>query len=101
MLYGGQEAGVQCTCWSVSTTAPQGRAKMASDKIEIAARVNANLDMITRRRLPVGAEVLPQGGVHFRVWARRCQRVSVILEEDPSPGAAEQTMRLRPEPNGY
>jgi hypothetical protein len=23
------------------------------------------------RRLPVGAEVLPAGGVHFRVWASR------------------------------
>ena len=32
------------------------------------------------RRLPVGAEVLPQGGVHFRVWAPRRKSVKVIIE---------------------
>ncbi|MDT7808981.1 MAG: maltooligosyltrehalose trehalohydrolase [Acidobacteriota bacterium] len=32
------------------------------------------------RRLPVGAEVLPGGGVHFRVWAPRRKRVEVIFE---------------------
>src|SRR5687768_8296193 len=31
------------------------------------------------RRLPIGAAVLPQGGVHFRVWAPRCQQVEVVL----------------------
>ena len=35
------------------------------------------------RRLPVGAEVLPAGGVHFRVWASRCQRVEVLFEGGP------------------
>jgi maltooligosyltrehalose trehalohydrolase len=32
------------------------------------------------RRLPVGAEVLPEGGVHFRVWAPRRRRVAIIFE---------------------
>ena len=32
------------------------------------------------RRVPVGAEVLASGGVHFRVWAPRCTRVEVVLE---------------------
>lgn len=31
------------------------------------------------RRLPVGAEVLPEGGVHFRVWAPERQAVEVVL----------------------
>ncbi len=35
------------------------------------------------RRLPVGAEVQPAGGVHFRVWAPRRKRVEVLL--DPLP----------------
>jgi len=35
------------------------------------------------RRLPVGAEVLPAGGVHFRVWASRRLRVEVLLEGGP------------------
>jgi maltooligosyltrehalose trehalohydrolase len=32
------------------------------------------------RRLPVGAEALPGGGVHFRVWAPRRRRVEVVFE---------------------
>ena len=31
------------------------------------------------RRLPVGAEVLPVRGVHFRVWAPRCRTVTVVF----------------------
>jgi maltooligosyltrehalose trehalohydrolase len=33
-----------------------------------------------RRRLPVGAEPLAAGGVHFRVWAPQRQTVEVVLE---------------------
>ncbi|MFL5342990.1 MAG: malto-oligosyltrehalose trehalohydrolase [Gemmataceae bacterium] len=32
------------------------------------------------RRYPIGAEVLPQGGAHFRVWAPKRQRVDVVLD---------------------
>jgi maltooligosyltrehalose trehalohydrolase len=35
------------------------------------------------RRLPVGAEVRPEGGVHFRVWAPMHNRVRVQLELGP------------------
>lgn len=34
------------------------------------------------RRFPVGPEVLPAGGTHFRVWAPSCRRVEVIIESD-------------------
>ncbi len=47
------------------------------------------------RRLPAGAEALPGGGVHFRVWAPRRRRVEVVFEEG---GAA---VGLRPEDGGY
>jgi maltooligosyltrehalose trehalohydrolase len=33
------------------------------------------------RRLPVGAEVQPQGGAHFRVYAPKWRRVEVVLED--------------------
>lgn len=33
-----------------------------------------------QRRLPVGAEPQPQGGVHFRVWAPRRNRVEVLMD---------------------
>jgi maltooligosyltrehalose trehalohydrolase len=55
------------------------------------------------RRLPVGAEVLPKGGVHFRVWAPRYKKAEVILESGkdfPSAGIP-LTMELTPERNGY
>jgi maltooligosyltrehalose trehalohydrolase len=46
------------------------------------------------RRLPIGAEPQPEGGVHFRVWAPACLDISVELE-DLTPVA------LAPEPQGY
>jgi maltooligosyltrehalose trehalohydrolase len=46
------------------------------------------------RRYPIGAEVLPSGGVHFRVWAPKRHQVEVVLEDGSShPLAAE--------PGGY
>ncbi len=50
------------------------------------------------RRLPIGAEVQPGGGVHFRVWAPRRHQVGVIL--DPG-GARESAAPLTPEGSGY
>jgi maltooligosyltrehalose trehalohydrolase len=46
------------------------------------------------RRLPVGAEVQPNGGVHFRVWAPVRRRVEVVVESGPAA-------QLEPEGNGY
>ena len=51
------------------------------------------------RRLPVGAEVLPQGGVHFRVWAPRRKSVKVIIEGQA--GREQQVIELGGEPDGY
>lgn len=48
------------------------------------------------RRLPVGAETQPGGGVHFRVWAPRRERVEVVLEDGQSGGLV-----LEEEPLGY
>ena len=35
---------------------------------------------LPQRRLPVGAEILPSGEAHFRVWAPRRRAVEVALE---------------------
>lgn len=48
------------------------------------------------RRLPVGAEALAEGGVHFRVWAPRRRRVEVVLEGD-----AGSAFELEREDEGY
>ena len=51
-----------------------------------------------QRRYPVGAEVMPDGGTHFRVWAPRRSKVAVILEfSDDKPTAVE----LKAETSGY
>ena len=47
-----------------------------------------------QRRLPIGAEVLADGGVHFRVWAPACQQVEVIID-------SRTVIKLDAEPNGY
>lgn len=41
--------------------------------------------MAVKRRLPVGAEVIPGQGVHFRVWAPRSKSVGVELESGVEP----------------
>jgi len=56
-----------------------------------------------KRRLPVGAEMAPAGGVHFRVWAPRCQRVQLVLEADKKSrsGTSTNAVELMRESNGY
>ncbi|HEU0104918.1 MAG TPA: alpha-amylase family glycosyl hydrolase, partial [Vicinamibacteria bacterium] len=41
------------------------------------------------RRLPVGAEILPPGGAHFRVWAPRRRSVEVVLQGGRTSLSAE------------
>jgi maltooligosyltrehalose trehalohydrolase len=50
--------------------------------------------MKSSRQMPIGAEVLADGGVHFRVWAPKRRRVEVVLQ-----GVASAA--LEPEGGGY
>lgn len=50
-----------------------------------------------KRRLPVGAEVQPDGGVHFRVWAPASKTVTVELLD----GNGRRERQLSNEGNGY
>jgi maltooligosyltrehalose trehalohydrolase len=55
-----------------------------------------------QRQLPIGAEVLPEGGVHFRVWVPRCRRVEVVIEGGPGYSSGNtQGIELAPETPGY
>lgn len=47
------------------------------------------------RKMHIGAEPTPAGGVHFRVWAPSRRRVRVVAEQD------QQKVELEPESNGY
>ena len=51
-----------------------------------------------RRRRPVGAEVWPGNGVHFRVWAPRHETVDVVLEGGPG---GRTILALKRESEGY
>jgi maltooligosyltrehalose trehalohydrolase len=57
-------------------------------------------EILRQRRLPVGAEALPGGGTHFRVWAPKSSFVKVQLlefgQEKPS-----REVELAPQANGY
>ncbi len=53
------------------------------------------------RRLPVGAELLPDGGAHLRVYSPKRKRVEVIIEGLSSLGDDQRTFELQPEDNGY
>ena len=59
--------------------------------------------MQSRRVFPVGAEVLPRGGVHFRVWAPRCRTLRLVLEPigAASSGGPEISIELERERPGY
>lgn len=74
---------------------------MATEEMEMIGRRGDDLEILRGGRLPVGAEVLPQGGVHFRVWATRCHRVAVVIEGGSESGAVGLAVALMPEGNGY
>jgi maltooligosyltrehalose trehalohydrolase len=59
--------------------------------------------MEQRRRLPVGAEVLPGGGVHFRVWSPGRKKVSVRIEArgGRNHSSQPQVIDLSEEAGGY
>src|SRR5438477_9303959 len=53
------------------------------------------------RSHPVGAEVLPEGGVHFRVWAPRRKQVEVVIVPDSGDRKNPTRVELQLEPHGY
>ncbi len=71
------------------------------------------------RRLPTGAELAPEGGVHFRVWAPDRRRVRVLFEgfsdllervgpspeaellRSPEPARSGRTIELERDDDGY
>ena len=55
-----------------------------------------------QRQLPIGAEVLLEGGVHFRVWGPRCRRVEVVIEGGPEDSSdSPPGIQLASETSGY
>jgi maltooligosyltrehalose trehalohydrolase len=55
--------------------------------------------MKVKRGLPVGAQALPEGGTHFRVWAPRRKRVALHLEA--VGGGQPLAIEMEHEGDGY
>src|SRR5215467_3712755 len=55
----------------------------------------------TNRRLPIGAEVLGDGIVHFRVWAPKRRRVELVLVPAGSNPNDARRCALSAEEDGY
>ena len=73
------------------------RSRSMTDVIRSHVEVPAHGGLPARaRRLPVGAEIQPGGGVHFRVWAPRAASVDLVLADE-----AARAVPLEPEPRGY
>ncbi|MHC1789742.1 malto-oligosyltrehalose trehalohydrolase [Solidesulfovibrio sp.] len=53
---------------------------------------------VPTRRFPIGAEILPGDGVHFRLWASRHLSVAVVLEAGPG---APREIPMDPQDDGY
>jgi maltooligosyltrehalose trehalohydrolase len=55
---------------------------------------------ISKRQLPVGAEIAAEGGVHFRVWAPARKQVRIIMESGPGAPSSVDLQR-EPGEDGY
>jgi maltooligosyltrehalose trehalohydrolase len=53
---------------------------LADDQAFVSSDFGVWIGEIPVRRLPIGAEPQPDGGVHFRLWAPRCREVAVEME---------------------
>ncbi len=53
------------------------------------------------RRLPIGAEIAPHKGVHFRIWAPKRHSVDAVLFPPASHSGTKVQIPLQPEGNGY
>lgn len=62
--------------------------------MKAATRKSEKFAAKTQRRLPIGAEVLTDGAIDFRVWAPRCRKVEVIIDDGT-------VIKLDAKPKGY
>jgi maltooligosyltrehalose trehalohydrolase len=53
-----------------------------------------------QRLLPIGADVQPGGGTHFRVWAPKCDKVAVLWSPDASM-RDRRRVEMAAEADGY
>ncbi len=60
---------------------------------------NLNAMSQTKRRFPIGAELISENQTDFRIWAPKARKVDVIFED--APQAKGRFFSLAAEPDGY
>jgi maltooligosyltrehalose trehalohydrolase len=94
------------TAGSAASTGPvAGAGLRAEDAAAVAAHellAGTTDTILPARSLPIGAEILPGHGVHFRVWApgRTCVEL-VVDSADRDDSRTSGGFALEPEGNGY
>src|SRR5690242_15305899 len=92
-------------CSQMAITKVQSRAKgRQPPRQQVSPATQARATDQVERRLPIGAELLPDGGTHFRVWAPNSRKVAVeILQstDEKHNNRGARRVDLRAEKNGY
>jgi maltooligosyltrehalose trehalohydrolase len=63
--------------------------------------MKSEINYISRRRFPIGAELIGKGETHFRVWAPKAQRLDLVLEEGTNENTGRTFHSLENEGTGY
>jgi len=61
----------------------------------------SGVPLSTKRRYPIGAELIGADETHFRVWAPKAEHVDVVLEESAAKNAKRTFHPLHAEEGGY
>jgi maltooligosyltrehalose trehalohydrolase len=56
---------------------------------------------LSKRRYPIGAELIGENDTHFRIWAPKAKQVDLVLEENSSKNAQRSFHPLAREEGGY
>jgi maltooligosyltrehalose trehalohydrolase len=64
-------------------------------------RSESVVNLSSKRRLPIGAELIAPGETHFRIWTPKADRLEVAIEESVEPDAHREFYPLDREPGGY
>jgi 1,4-alpha-glucan branching enzyme len=61
----------------------------------------SGVPLSTKRRYPIGAELIGANETHFRVWAPKAKHVDVVVEESAERNAKRTIHPLQAEEGGY
>lgn len=73
---------------------------MSKSKV-VAEKSRSRTEVPLQRRLPIGAEVLPDGTGHFRVWAPKFMTLELVTLSQGPGEKAELSVPLQAEGEGY